>query len=328
MLLVLVTLLGCVLAADACLQCDRRVRLLHENLALSAPTLADQMEIKKIYSHTYVNYIETSRKRKGIIDFTTLYRAGTEYRSEFNLFLKTPHSGTSEAIQIMEKGRRILEKHLDAFIRDGLCPNMCGLLKRRVMDCVSCRFKIYVCASPSGQQECGEHRVQAEEGGQALLDCFLPWHQLLTGKPEYHFSWAPGKPGTEKPNETDFKVLVVTDESFWILNQLEVEEQGTYRCSLQGRSGSVFYRVTFLLTVVPLPDEPQKPRLTLPTLPLDYEYSNDQHTEKIMVALLVTITALALVASAGLVFIMRTLIKQWRSRRGGGQSGNTKQSTA
>ena len=43
-----------------------------------------------------------------------------------------------------------------------------------------------------------EHRVQAEEGGQAVLDCFLPWHRLLLGKPEYHYSWAPGEPGTEK----------------------------------------------------------------------------------------------------------------------------------
>ncbi|XP_069379600.1 izumo sperm-egg fusion protein 1 isoform X2 [Paralichthys olivaceus] len=157
MLLILVTLLGCVLAADACLQCDRRVRLLHEDLALSAPTVADQIEMTKICDHAYVTYRDTSRERKGVIDHTTLYRASTEYQSEFDDFLKTQHSGsvTFEAIQIMEKGRRILETHLDTFIRDGLCPNMCGLLNRRVMDCFSCRYKIYVCVSPSGQQECG-----------------------------------------------------------------------------------------------------------------------------------------------------------------------------
>lgn len=43
-----------------------------------------------------------------------------------------------------------------------------------------------------------EYPVQAEEGGQAVLDCFLPWHRLLLGRPEYHYSWAPGVPGTKK----------------------------------------------------------------------------------------------------------------------------------
>ncbi|XP_034451364.1 izumo sperm-egg fusion protein 1 [Hippoglossus hippoglossus] len=330
MLLILVTLLGCVLAADACLQCDRRVRLLHEDLALSAPTVADQIEITKICDHAYVTYRDTSRDRKGVIDHTTLYRASTEYHSEFDKFLKTHHSGpvTFEAIQIMEKGRRILEKHLDAFIRDGLCPNMCGLLNRRVMDCFSCRYKIYVCASPSGQQDCGEHRVQAEEGGQAVLDCFLPWHRLLLGKPEYHYSWAPGEPGTEKLNETDFKGLVVTDESSVVLNQLHVEEQGTYRCSLQGQNGTVFYRVTFLLTVVTLPDEPQQPPATLPTLPHGDEYSSVQPTEDMLVALIATVTALSLAASVCLIVILRTLMKQRWSRKGGGRRGKTTQSTA
>lgn len=47
-------------------------------------------------------------------------------------------------------------------------------------------------------------------------------------------------------NESDFKPLVVTDDSSVILNQLHVDEQGTYRCSLKG-NGTVFYQVTFLL---------------------------------------------------------------------------------
>ena len=67
MLLILVTLLGYVLAADACLQCDRRVRRLHEDLALSAPTLADQIDITKICAHAYETYKDASRKRKGVI---------------------------------------------------------------------------------------------------------------------------------------------------------------------------------------------------------------------------------------------------------------------
>ncbi|XP_060927894.1 izumo sperm-egg fusion protein 1-like [Limanda limanda] len=306
MLLILVTLLGCVFAADACLQCDRRVRVLHEELARSAPTLKEQDEITDIYKGAYERYKETSKERKGIIDFTSMYRAGTEYRNEFNLFRKrNPHSGSNKAIWIVEKGKDILKKHLDIFIRDGLCPNKCGLLRRRVMDCESCHYKTYICPSPSGQQDCGEHRVQAEEGGQAMFDCFLPWHQLLTRKPEYNFTWAPGEPGTAKLNETNFKVLVVTEESFWILNQLEVEEQGTYRCTVQDRSGTVFYRVTFLLTVVPSPITPPKPRLHLPTLPAGYEYGYDQQAEDIMVGLLVTITVLALVGSADFTSMYR-----------------------
>lgn len=46
--------------------------------------------------------------------------------------------------------------------------------------------------------------VEAEEGGQAVLDCFLPWHRLLFGKPEYYYSWAPGKPGTKKVLQITF----------------------------------------------------------------------------------------------------------------------------
>lgn len=49
-------------------------------------------------------------------------------------------------------------------------------------------------------------------------------------------------------NESDFSALVVIDDSSVVLNQLHVDEQGTYRCSLQNRNGIVFYRATFLLT--------------------------------------------------------------------------------
>lgn len=49
-------------------------------------------------------------------------------------------------------------------------------------------------------------------------------------------------------DESHFKSLVVTEDSSVVLNQLHVDEQGTYRCSLQGQNGAVFYRATFLLT--------------------------------------------------------------------------------
>lgn len=63
----LASLLWCVPAAKACLQCDRKIRLLHEDLVLSAPTVDDQIEMKKICDHAYVTYKETSRELKGVI---------------------------------------------------------------------------------------------------------------------------------------------------------------------------------------------------------------------------------------------------------------------
>uniref|UniRef100_UPI0037E825EE izumo sperm-egg fusion protein 1 n=1 Tax=Semicossyphus pulcher TaxID=241346 RepID=UPI0037E825EE len=306
MLLMFVSLLCCVPAAKACLQCDRRIRLLHEDFALSARTVDDQIELKKICDHAYVTYRETSHERKQVIDPTTLYRARTEYQSEFDRFLKTKHTGsvTFEAIMILEKGRRILENHLDTFIRDGLCPNKCGLLRRRVIDCFSCRYKIYICPSPSGQQDCGDYPVQAEEGGQAVLNCFHPWHRLLLGSPEYHYSWAPGVPGTEKLNESDFNTLVVTDDSSVVLNQLHVNEQGTYRCSLQGRSGFIFYRVTFLLTVAPSPDQTHRPVNSPPPLPHGDNYSPFQPAGGLLVPVIAMVTALSLAASVGLAVVL------------------------
>ncbi|XP_026178090.1 izumo sperm-egg fusion protein 1 [Mastacembelus armatus] len=314
MLLVVVSLLCCVPAAKACLQCDRRVKVLHEDLVLSAPTVADQIEMEKICDHAYVTYKETSQERMGVIDPTTLYRARTEYQSEFDRFLKTrqPGSITFDTIQIMEKGRQILEKHLDTFISDGLCPNACGLLYQRVMDCFSCRYKIYICPSPSGHPDCGEYPLQAEEGGQAVLNCFLPWHRLLLGKPEYYYSWAPGVPGTQKLNESDFEPLVVTDESSVILNQLHVDEQGKYRCSLQ-ENGTIFYQVTFLLTVSPLPNQTHRPLLTLPSLPDGDKYSPFQPTEGLLVPAIAMVTALSLAASIGLTVILGMMMNRRRA---------------
>ncbi|XP_053181495.1 izumo sperm-egg fusion protein 1 [Scomber japonicus] len=307
MLLILVSLLCCVPAAKGCLQCDRRIRLLHEDFILSAPSVIDQIELKKICDYAYVTYRDTSQKRRGVIDPTTLYRARTEYQSEFDRFLKIKRTGsiTFEATQIMEKGRKILEKHLNAFIRDGLCPNKCGLLNRRVMDCISCHYKIYICPSPTVQQDCGESTVQAEEGGQAVLNCFLPWHRLLLGTPEYHYSWAPGEPGTKMLAESDFKALVVTADSSVVLNQLHVDEQGTYRCSLRGRNGTNFYQVTFLLTVTRLPAQTHQHFITLPSPPYGDSYSPFQTTEGLLVPVIAVVTALSLAASMGLTVVLR-----------------------
>ncbi|KAL7391215.1 hypothetical protein ABVT39_006083 [Epinephelus coioides] len=223
MLLILVSLLCCVHVAEACLQCDRSIRRLHEDFVLSAPTVDDQIEMKKISEHAYVTYRETSLERKGVI---------------------------------------------------GLCPNKC------------------------------EYPVQAEEGGQAVLNCFLPWHRLLLGRTEYHYSWAPGVPGTKKLNASDFKALVVTDDSSVVLNQLDEDEQGTYHCSLQGRDGTVFYRVTFLLNVASLSDQTHRPVVTLPFLPHGDNYSPFQPTAGLLVPVIAMVTALSLAASVGLAVVL------------------------
>lgn len=60
-------------------------------------------------------------------------------------------------------------------------------------------------SSPSVLTMSPEYTVQAEEGGQAVLDCFLPWHQLLLDKPEYHYTWAQGAPGTTKVTQPEQK---------------------------------------------------------------------------------------------------------------------------
>ncbi|XP_068594928.1 izumo sperm-egg fusion protein 1 [Brachionichthys hirsutus] len=330
-ILVLMFLLCIVPAAKACLQCDRRLRVLHEDFILSAPSVADQIALKKISDHTYVTYKDTSRERKGVIDPTTLYRARTEYQSEFDRFSKTQHTGSVafQAVQIMGKGRDILEKHLDNFTRDGLCPNKCGLLKRRVIDCFSCRYKMYICPSPTGQQDCGVFAVQAEEGGQAVLNCFLPWHRLLFGKRDYHYSWAAGVPGTKKLNESSFNVLVVTEDSSVVLNQLQADEQGTYRCSLQDPNGVVFYQVAFLLTVDLLPDPTPRPVITLPPLPSDNKYSPFRSIEGLMVPAMSVVTALILAASVGLTVVSglminrRMAVKEQRNREAEANAQNT-----
>ncbi|CAB1322119.1 unnamed protein product [Coregonus sp. 'balchen'] len=56
-LLCLLFLLSCVPAGRPCLQCDRRVRLLHEDylLAASSATVEDQIELKKILDYAYVS---------------------------------------------------------------------------------------------------------------------------------------------------------------------------------------------------------------------------------------------------------------------------------
>lgn len=71
-MLIISYLLCCVAAVKTCLQCDHRVRRMHENFILSAPTIGGQIELKKICDHAYATYKDTSGERKGIIGETKL----------------------------------------------------------------------------------------------------------------------------------------------------------------------------------------------------------------------------------------------------------------
>lgn len=67
MLLGLVALLSYVPAGNGCLQCDRRIRLQHEDFILSAASIMDQIELQMIIDHAYVTYRETSQRYSGVI---------------------------------------------------------------------------------------------------------------------------------------------------------------------------------------------------------------------------------------------------------------------
>lgn len=62
---------------------------------------------------------------------------------------------------------------------------------------MSCTKKLSSLSFPPSHSTGLDITVQAEEEGQAVLDCLQPWHRLLMERPMYHFSWAPGIPGTK-----------------------------------------------------------------------------------------------------------------------------------
>lgn len=67
MMLISVFLLGILPLIRACLQCDNRIRTLHDNLILTAPSVSDQIDLKTICDHSYEEYKSASQQRKGVI---------------------------------------------------------------------------------------------------------------------------------------------------------------------------------------------------------------------------------------------------------------------
>ncbi|XP_066570280.1 izumo sperm-egg fusion protein 1 [Amia ocellicauda] len=244
-----------------CLQCDRGVQRLHSAFLESWP-MTEQAALARVIAYGL------SRPTVGaVIDASTLYRAATEYQTEFQRFLDASYPDKEiqfQLIQVVEKGRRILERHLTLFIQTGLCPNKCGVLYQRVLDCKSCRSVVLSCVSSTAKDSCGVFSVQVVQGGQTVLDCFLPWHPLADGKNEYQYSWAP----TLTPeSDSDFSVLLVTPDSRLMLSQVGVADGGAYRCLLLSSNSTVLSKTLFLLQVTPLPITSPRPVQTVPQLP-------------------------------------------------------------
>nr|XP_015197898.1 PREDICTED: izumo sperm-egg fusion protein 1 [Lepisosteus oculatus] len=115
---------------------------------------------------------------------------------------------------------------------------------QRVMNCSSCHPAVRTCVSPTAAESCGVYRIQVPEGGQAVLNCFLPWHSLTIGKAEYQYSWAPNLTAS---SEGDFEVVIATPDARVVLNQVRMEEGGVYRCLLLSTNGTILTRILFLL---------------------------------------------------------------------------------
>ncbi|KAK2898844.1 hypothetical protein Q8A67_010262 [Cirrhinus molitorella] len=308
---------------NCCLQCDQVVRYVHEDFLSSVKgiTVRDQIELKQIIEHAYVNYRHTSRLYRGVIDPTTLYRARTEYQSEFKRHWKEDRTGSIQwdMINIVEKGKRILQKHLEIFVAQGLCPNKCGLLYQRVMNCTSCQYGLFTCLSATPPLDCGEHHVEADEGEEVVLDCFLPWHTLVVGQTEYHYSWQPGEKNLS--HEGEYEALVVTEESKIVLNQLKVNEEGTYRCLLQDQKGTALSRTYFKLKVKPLASTTPRLIVTLPSLPSGYGSTPHSLQRSSFIIILVLLTVLSITGSLVILVNLRVTMKRQEeerdSRRGG-----------
>ncbi|XP_028852197.1 izumo sperm-egg fusion protein 1 [Denticeps clupeoides] len=298
-------LLVCVLpAVEPCLQCDRVIKYLHDDFIdkLTGDTLQDQADIKDIIDHAYVTYKETSNRFHGVIDPTTMYRARTEYQSEFERFWKDEHSSYIkwEIIMIVVKGRQILEKHLKIFDGEGLCPNKCGLLYQTLINCTSCQYELHTCLSTTYPKSCGEHHMLMEEGGEVVLNCYLSWHSLITGQVEYHYYWRPQNVGSQTFSlVSSFETLVVTTESKIVLNQLQVDEAGLYLCLLKDKHGTVFSQIKFNLTIYPLLRTSPVPIPTMLSFPVDYDakptWVLHPNTNNIIVGLVIVISLAAII---------------------------------
>ncbi|TRY92844.1 hypothetical protein DNTS_015600 [Danionella cerebrum] len=306
----------------SCLQCDLVVVSMHEDFLSknNGLTVNDQMDLKQIIDRAYFVYGLTGKQFHGVIDATTLYRARTEYQSKFKRFWAEGRTEavTFDMVYMVEKGRKILLKHLEMFNAQGLCPNKCGFLTQRVMNCTSCQYGLFTCQSATTPLDCEDQYLAADEGEEVLLDCLLPWHSLVAGQTEYHYSWHPGE--INLTEEVEYEELVVTKDSKIVLNQLRVSEGGTYRCLLMDQKGTEVSRMHFILKVNPFPSTTPRQVVTLPTL---RPYTNTLLLirQSSLLILLTLMTGIGIIGSLTIINYLRESM-EWHgeesdSRRGG-----------
>ncbi|XP_077417985.1 izumo sperm-egg fusion protein 1 isoform X2 [Vanacampus margaritifer] len=286
-----VLMLCCNTVIEACLQCDKEIQDMHNNIF---PQLS--INRQKAIRDGYGNYKATSQKQNGVMDPTTMYRVKTEYQNVFDSKYKNK-KGTDpiEFFSFLNEGNLLIEEFLTKFMTDGLCPNKCGILQRQVLDCVTCKYKIHICPSPSGSVDCGVHKVKAKEGTQELLDCFQPWHSTVFKRRECQYTWTMDVNGKRMWNYT-----VQMEDTEMVLNQLSLRDQGMYKCSLIRQNGTVFYRVQWHVTVTRVQTTTHPPLFTLPAESPEDD-SLLQRAMRALVPLMSVVTTLSLAGS--LVFI-------------------------
>ncbi|KAM9811180.1 izumo sperm-egg fusion protein 1 [Neosynchiropus ocellatus] len=290
MLLMLVRLICCVAATSACLQCNEEIRKMHEDYILSAPSVQQQISLKQIINEVYDRYKKTSQEWDGVIARGTLFRVTGEYKNEFNKFLKTQKGEfqTAQFIQVVERAKEILNLHLK---NTELCFNRCGILRRRVLDCVKCQWIVHVCPSPTGSVDCGVTHRKAMVGGFAKIDCNQPWHSFVFGSLVYDFSFAPD-------TTRDFTPLRRQSKPFMLLNKVRERNQGTYHCSLRNENQTI-YELEIYLAVTPRPP----PRKIIPVQPAVLEPKTDFFLLKVKVMYCIVIV----VSSAMNIYIVKSL---------------------
>ncbi|XP_072563414.1 izumo sperm-egg fusion protein 1-like [Paramormyrops kingsleyae] len=306
--LVWLCLFQCLLPiAHTCLQCDPLVQLMHNNfLKAFSNASVDDDEIMRYLNYSFA---KSSRYSYGVIDATTLSRASKEYRTEIDVLLHdvslhTEQDRENVTKDMMDKGRRILQENLETFVHTGLCPNKCGLLYQRVINCYTCASEIRTCPSPPDRSTCGERHLEAEEGSSAVLDCSFPWHNLVEGDKVYQFSRYSNPAGK-------FMVFSATSSSSVVLNNINLDEQGVYQCRLLDSKNKVLTSLKYRLTVKP--SAPTTPVPTPPTLPPDDSGSLPPELPKdLLAAFVAAVIVLGLAGCCGLAVAFGLALRRER----------------
>lgn len=130
---------------------------------------------------------------------------------------------------------------------------------------------------------------------------------------------------------------MVTEESKIVLNQLKVNEEGTYRCLLQDQKGTTLSRMYFKLkgrrcllnlithcglglssshlslfpSVNPLPSTTPRLIVALPSLPSSYDSTLHNLQRSSLIIILILLTVLSITGSLVIIVNLRYAITGW-----------------